>query len=102
MMTIVPLFAFLRFKTELSLNSFKAITSLHDNLFFGLVTVISASCVFDIFLVALMSNRRLNRWYPVGFNMKRMCFFVLSVEDVLEVHLSCKLQIIQNLARAVV
>ena len=73
MTTVVPLFAFLRFKTKLFLNSFKAITSLRDNLFFGLVTVISVSCV-------------LNRWYPVGFNMKRMWFFVLSVKDVLEVH----------------
>ena len=44
-MTVVPLFAFLRFKTELFFNSFKVITSLRDNLFFGLVTIISASCV---------------------------------------------------------
>ena len=36
---------FFRFKTELFFNSFKAITSLRDELFFGLVTVISASCV---------------------------------------------------------
>ena len=51
--------------------------------------------------MALMGNRRLNRSYLVGFNMKRMCFFVLSVKDVLEVHSSCKLQIVQNLARVV-
>ena len=49
MMTVVPLSAFFfRFNTELFFNSFKAITSLRDELFFGLVTVISASCVLKL------------------------------------------------------
>ena len=46
MMTVVPLSAFfLGLKQNCFFNSFKAITSLRDELFFGLVTVISASCV---------------------------------------------------------
>ena len=39
---------FFRFNTELFFNSFKAITSLRDELLFGLVTVISASCVLKL------------------------------------------------------
>ena len=43
-MTVIPLSTFLRFNTKWFFNSFKATTSLHDELFFGLVTVSSASC----------------------------------------------------------
>ena len=39
---------FFRFNTELFFNSLKAITSLRDELIFGLVTVISASCVLKL------------------------------------------------------
>ena len=34
---VVPLSAFWRFKAELFFNSFRAVTSLRDKLFFGLV-----------------------------------------------------------------
>ena len=47
---------------------------------------------FDILLIALKGITRLNRWYPVGINLKRMWFFVLSVEAM---------QIVQVLARVV-
>ena len=80
MMTVVSLSAFFRFKTDLFFNSFKAITSLRDELFLAL-----------IFLIALKGNRRLNQWYPVGINMKRMWFFVFSVKDIFKAHSSCKL-----------
>ena len=60
MMTVVSLSAFFRFKTDLFFNSFKAITSLRDELFLAL-----------IFLIALKGNRRLNQWYPVGINNYR-------------------------------
>ena len=43
-MTVIPLSTFLKFNTEWFFNSFKATTSLHDELYFGLVTVSSASC----------------------------------------------------------
>ena len=47
-MTVVPLSAFFRFNTELFFNSFKAVTSLRDELLFGLVTVISAICILKL------------------------------------------------------
>ena len=43
---VVPLSAFLRFIAGLLFNSFRALTSLRDRLFLGLVVIlISASCV---------------------------------------------------------
>ena len=43
---------------------------------------------FEIFLIALKGNRRLNQWYPVGISMKRMWFFVFSVKDIFVAHSS--------------
>ena len=98
MMTVVTLSAFLRFKTEFFFNSFKAITSLRDELFFWLSYSNHCKLCFDIFLIALKGNRRLNWWYPVRMNLKRIWFFVLSVKDVFEAHSSCKLfKILQEL-----
>ena len=82
---------------ELFFNSFRAMALSRDKLFLGLVTVISASCqelmCFDIFHWSswLKGNRRLNRLLAVWFNMKRMWFFVLSVENAWEAHSSCEL-----------
>ena len=97
-MTVVPLSAFLRFKTELFFNSFKAIISLRDELFFWLSYSNHCKLCFDIFLIALKGNRRLNWWYPDRMNLKRIWFFVLSVKDVFEAHSSWKLfKILQEL-----
>ena len=41
---VVPLSTFLKLKAELFFNSFRAVISLREKLFFSLVTVISASC----------------------------------------------------------
>ena len=60
---VVPLFVFLRFIAGLFFNFFKALTSLCDRLFLGLIILISASCL-DIFQVALKGNRVLNLGYP--------------------------------------
>ena len=42
---IVPLFVFLRFIAGLFFNSFRALTSMRDMLFWGLIILISAICV---------------------------------------------------------
>ena len=42
---VVPLFVFLRFIAGLFFNSFRALTSLRDRLFLGLIILTSASCV---------------------------------------------------------
>ena len=44
MTVVVPLSTFLKLKAELFFNSFRAVISLREKLFFSLVTVISASC----------------------------------------------------------
>ena len=58
---VVPLFVFLRFIA--GFNSYKALTSLCDRLFLGLIILISASCL-DISQAALKGNRVLNLGYP--------------------------------------
>ena len=46
---VVPLSAFLRFIAGLFFNSFRALTTLRERLFLGLVVLISASCVLTFF-----------------------------------------------------
>ena len=45
---VVPLSAFLRFMSEFVLSSVMALTSLHDKMFFGVVILISESCILTL------------------------------------------------------
>ena len=85
-----PFVCFSRFKAESLFNSFGAMTLLRDELVWGLIIGILASC-FGIFQIAVKGERQLNQGHPFRFNMKHIWFFVLSMKNVLEAHSSREL-----------